>query len=46
VLFVKQFLGQKFMKKSITGMEHPSYSPDLALNDFQLFSKMKSALKG
>jgi hypothetical protein len=30
VLSVKQFLGQKL----ITEMEHPSYSPDLALNDF------------
>jgi hypothetical protein len=28
----KQFLAQK----SITGMEHPPYSPDLALNDFWL----------
>jgi hypothetical protein len=27
-------------------MEHPPFSPDLALNDFWLFSKIKSALKG
>jgi hypothetical protein len=27
-------------------MEHPPYSPDLAPNDFWLFSKIKSALKG
>jgi hypothetical protein len=39
---VKQFLAQK----SITEMEYPPYSPDLALNDFWLFPKIKSALKG
>jgi len=39
---VKQFLAQK----SITEMEHPSYTPDLILNDFCLFPKMKSSLKG
>jgi hypothetical protein len=33
-------------KKSITGMEHPSNSPDLASSEFWLFSKIKSALKG
>jgi hypothetical protein len=27
-------------------MEHLPFSPDLALNDFWLFPKMKSALKG
>jgi hypothetical protein len=32
-------------KKSITEVEHPPYSPDLALNDAQLFP-IKSALKG
>jgi hypothetical protein len=37
-LSVKQFLAQK----SITEMEHPSYSPDLALNNFWLFPKIKS----
>jgi hypothetical protein len=42
VLFVKEFLAQK----SITEMEHPSCSPDLAPNDFQLFPRIKSALKG
>jgi hypothetical protein len=41
-LSVKQFLAQK----SITGMEHPPYSPDLAPNDFWLFEKINSALKG
>jgi hypothetical protein len=41
-LSVKQFLAQK----SITEMEHPSYSPDLVPNDFWLFPKIKSALKG
>jgi hypothetical protein len=27
-------------------MEHPPYSPDLALHDFWLFPKIKSALEG
>jgi hypothetical protein len=27
-------------------MEHPPYSPDLALNDFWLFPEIKYALKG
>jgi hypothetical protein len=40
ILSVKQFLFQK----SITEMEHPPYSPDLALN--WLFPKIKPALKG
>jgi len=39
---IKQFLA----KKSITEVEHPSYSPDLTPNDFWLFPKIKSALKG
>jgi len=39
---VKQFLAQTL----ITEMEHPLYSPDLAPNDFWLFPKIKSALKG
>jgi hypothetical protein len=30
----------------ITELEHPPYSTDLAPNDFSLFSKIKSALKG
>jgi hypothetical protein len=30
----------------ITEIEHLPCSPDLALNDFGLFPKMKSALKG
>jgi hypothetical protein len=38
----KQFLAQK----SITEMEYPSYSLDLALDDFWIFPKLKSALKG
>jgi hypothetical protein len=41
-LSIKQFLAQK----SIIGTEHPSYFTDLAPNDFWLFSKIKSALKG
>jgi hypothetical protein len=42
VLPIKQFLAQK----SITEMEHPPCFPDLALNDFWLFPKIKSTLKG
>jgi hypothetical protein len=42
VLSVKQFLAHKL----ITEMEHSPYSPDLALNDFWLFPKIKPALKG
>jgi hypothetical protein len=33
-------------KKSITEIEHPPYSPDLTPNDFWLYPKVKSALKG
>jgi hypothetical protein len=39
---VKQFLAQK----SVTEMEHSPCSPDVVLNDFCLFPKIKSALKG
>jgi hypothetical protein len=42
VLSVKQFLAQK----SITEMEHPPCSSDLAPNDFWLFPEIKTALKG
>jgi transposase len=42
VLTVKQFLVQKL----ITETEHPPYSPDLIPNDFSLFPKIKSVLKG
>jgi hypothetical protein len=41
-LSVKQFLGQK----SITEMKYASCSPYLGPNDFWLFPKMKSAIKG
>jgi histone-lysine N-methyltransferase SETMAR len=41
-LSVKQFLAQK----SITEMEHPPSSPDLAPNDLWLFTEIKSVLKG
>jgi hypothetical protein len=41
-LSVKQFLAQK----SITEMEHPPSSHDLAQNDVWLFPKIKSTLKG
>jgi hypothetical protein len=40
-LSVKQFLAQK----SMTGMEHPSCSPDLVPNDSWVFPNMKSVLK-
>jgi hypothetical protein len=39
---VRQFLTQK----SITEMEHPTYFPDLALNDLWLFPKIKFTVKG
>jgi hypothetical protein len=42
VLSVKQFLAQK----SITEIEYPHFSANLALNDFWLFPKIKSVLKG
>jgi hypothetical protein len=42
VISVKEFLAQKF----IADMEHPTYSPDSDPNDFWLFPKIKSALKG
>jgi hypothetical protein len=32
-------------QKSITEMEHPSYSPDLAPSDMWLFSEMWSSLR-
>jgi hypothetical protein len=41
-LSVEQFLAQK----SVTEMEHPPCSSDLALNYFCLFPKIKSGLKG
>jgi hypothetical protein len=41
-LSVRQFLAQK----SITEIKQPPYSLDLAPNDFWLFPKVKSALKG
>jgi hypothetical protein len=39
---VREFLAGK----QITVLEHPSYSLDLAPNDFFLFPKMKEILKG
>jgi hypothetical protein len=42
VLSIKQFLTQK----SINEMDYPPFFPDLALNDFWLFPKIKFALKG
>jgi hypothetical protein len=42
VFSVKQFRDQK----SITGREYPPYSPNMALNDFWLFPKIKPNLKG
>ena len=41
-LRVREFLP----KNSITKMDHPPYSPDLAPCDFWLFPKLKNALKG
>jgi histone-lysine N-methyltransferase SETMAR len=42
VLRVREFLA----KNSITKMDHPPYSPELAPCDFWLFPKLKNALKG
>ena len=42
VLRVREFLA----KNSITKMDHPPYSPDLAPCNFWLFPKLKNALKG
>jgi len=41
-LRVREFLA----KNSITKMDHPPYSPDLAPCDFWLFPKLNNALKG
>jgi len=41
-LSVRQFLATE----TITVLEHPAYSPDLALRDFFLFLKIKEILKG
>ena len=41
-LSVREFLATK----QITLLEHPAYSPDLALSDFFLFLKIKEILKG
>ena len=40
-LSIREFLA----KKNIPPLPHPPYSPDLALCDFYLFSKLKSKLK-
>jgi hypothetical protein len=42
VLTVQHFLAQKL----ITEMEHPHCTLNVTLNDFWLFPKIKSALKG
>lgn len=34
------------MKKKISKVPHPPYSPDLAPSDFYLFAKFKDKLKG
>jgi len=39
---VREFLATK----QITVLEHPTYSPNLALNYFFLFPKIKEILKG
>jgi hypothetical protein len=41
-LAVREFLA----KKSITKLDHPPYSPDLAPCDFWLFPELKTVLKG
>ena len=39
---VKQFLAQR----KVTVLDHPAYSPDLALADYFFFPKVKSHLQG
>jgi len=41
-ILVRQFLTQR----SVTILEQPSYSPDLAPADFLLFPRLKATLKG
>ena len=41
-LSIREFL----VEKNIPVLPHPPYSPDLALCDFYLFSKLKFKLKG
>jgi hypothetical protein len=40
------FPSRNFGEKSIMVLEHPTYSPDLALCDFFLFPTIKNHLKG
>jgi hypothetical protein len=37
---------ENLASKQITVLEHPPYSPELALSDFFLFPKIKEILKG
>ncbi|GFW79251.1 uncharacterized protein TNCV_2476581 [Trichonephila clavipes] len=41
-LIIRQFLAVN----GVVTLDHPPYSPDLALADFFLFPRLKSALKG
>jgi histone-lysine N-methyltransferase SETMAR len=41
-VLVKDFLA----KNNVTTLEHPPNSPDLAVTDIYLFSRLKSALDG
>jgi hypothetical protein len=41
-LLVKDFIAAN----SVTTLDHPPYSPELAAPDFYLFPQLKSALKG
>ena len=37
---------QTLVKLGFTGLEHPTYSPDLAPSDYHLFGPLKDALTG
>ena len=37
---------QLLVKKQITALDHPPYSPDLAFCDFRLFPRLKAVMKG
>jgi hypothetical protein len=43
---IRRSLWSRFWPENRTEVEYPLYSPDLALNDFWLSSKIKSTLKG
>jgi hypothetical protein len=45
LLMTRSLSGRFWPKKSIMKLDHPPYSPDLALCDFLIFPKLMTALK-